>query len=364
MTLFAQKKPLANNLKHILEKTKQVYANAQTSNIQYNLYQKKANKLDTILYEVDLKHHTKTGKLMYTIYNHALPTDAPLQKVQCALKKKGAKNLQLLLKNMSNDVIYGTQPASLSDYGRYYMHLPIANSEKFWASLNKSIQKNEETSKHYIVNSTYYTLHIHKQSYLIEQIIYNNRKKDTENVYERIVITDQQFNLPNLEDLSTYDIVLPKEYNHIKPKTSLSKDTLAPAWECPDVSSDKIWKLSDFQGKVVVLDFWNTTCSPCIKFLPKMKELQTEFAGKDLVFIGMAFDKSKENIKKHLEKYAGSVFYTNVLFQEKERDAYKVYVVPTFFVLDKEHKVTYSHSGTKDAYENLKKYIQEALNKK
>jgi thiol-disulfide isomerase/thioredoxin len=39
-------------------------------------------------------------------------------------------------------------------------------------------------------------------------------------------------------------------------------------------------KLSDFKGKLVILDFWATWCSPCVGMIPKMDSLQSEFAGK------------------------------------------------------------------------------------
>jgi len=39
-------------------------------------------------------------------------------------------------------------------------------------------------------------------------------------------------------------------------------------------------RLSDFKGKLVILDFWSTYCKTCIKGLPKLDSLQKEFDGK------------------------------------------------------------------------------------
>ena len=39
-------------------------------------------------------------------------------------------------------------------------------------------------------------------------------------------------------------------------------------------------RLSDFDGKLVIIDFWETWCAPCIKSLPHMQQLQQEFDGK------------------------------------------------------------------------------------
>ncbi|RFZ90107.1 TlpA family protein disulfide reductase [Mucilaginibacter conchicola] len=43
-------------------------------------------------------------------------------------------------------------------------------------------------------------------------------------------------------------------------------------------------RLSDYRGKLVILDFWATWCAPCVMMIPKMDSLQKQFAGK-VVFI-------------------------------------------------------------------------------
>jgi thiol-disulfide isomerase/thioredoxin len=47
-----------------------------------------------------------------------------------------------------------------------------------------------------------------------------------------------------------------------------------------------VQKLKDYQGKVVILDFWATYCPPCIEEIPHLKELKRMY-GDDLVLIGL-----------------------------------------------------------------------------
>lgn len=55
----------------------------------------------------------------------------------------------------------------------------------------------------------------------------------------------------------------------------------------PDVAVGKM-RVSDFRGKVLILDFWATWCAPCVAMMPRMDSLQREFAGK-LEIVGVAY---------------------------------------------------------------------------
>ena len=44
-------------------------------------------------------------------------------------------------------------------------------------------------------------------------------------------------------------------------------------------------KLSDFKGKVVLLNFWATTCGPCVQEMPGLSELQRKFKNRGFVLV-------------------------------------------------------------------------------
>lgn len=58
-------------------------------------------------------------------------------------------------------------------------------------------------------------------------------------------------------------------------------------------NSQKNGKLSDQKGKLVILDFWATWCSPCVAMIPKMEKLQEEFAG-ELQFLSVTYQSAAE----------------------------------------------------------------------
>ena len=48
-----------------------------------------------------------------------------------------------------------------------------------------------------------------------------------------------------------------------------------------------VFKLKDFQGKAVILDFWATYCKPCIEEIPHLKALQKKYGKENLEIVGM-----------------------------------------------------------------------------
>jgi len=57
----------------------------------------------------------------------------------------------------------------------------------------------------------------------------------------------------------------------------------------PD-ENDEPQALSQWQGKIVVLNFWATWCGPCREEMPELSALHTEYSDKDVVVLGIALD--------------------------------------------------------------------------
>jgi peroxiredoxin len=73
-------------------------------------------------------------------------------------------------------------------------------------------------------------------------------------------------------------------------------DRPAPSWETTDWDGKK-YALADFQGKVVVLDFWYRGCGWCIRSMPQVKQLHEEFKDQGVAVLGMCADDEEENAR-------------------------------------------------------------------
>jgi len=67
----------------------------------------------------------------------------------------------------------------------------------------------------------------------------------------------------------------------------------------PD-ETGKQHKISDWQGKILIINFWATWCPPCLKEIPEFIELQKEFDKKGVQFIGIAVE-DVQSVKEYLE---------------------------------------------------------------
>lgn len=75
----------------------------------------------------------------------------------------------------------------------------------------------------------------------------------------------------------------------------------APAFSLPDVDG-VTHHSNEWQGKVMVLNFWATWCPPCVRETPAFVELQEQYAASGLQFIGVAID-DKEKVNDFMDSY-------------------------------------------------------------
>jgi len=67
-----------------------------------------------------------------------------------------------------------------------------------------------------------------------------------------------------------------------------------------DVRKDSIYNISNFEGKIIILNFWGTYCGPCIEEFPDLKKIESDFSNK--VWVIALSDESKERIMKFVQK--------------------------------------------------------------
>ena len=126
-------------------------------------------------------------------------------------------------------------------------------------------------------------------------------------------------------------------------------------------------RLSNYRGKVVLLNFWYTGCEPCREETPALEAAYKKLAPQGLEIIGMNVRANERrgadgdaDIRKFVE--AHGVSYPIALDSDSQsgRD-YQVYVLPTSLMIDREGKIRYLlfSATTTDAVEALFTKLQQ-----
>ena len=88
-------------------------------------------------------------------------------------------------------------------------------------------------------------------------------------------------------------------YNEIH---SLQIGEPAPSFSATSITGKPI-DLSEYRNKIVLLEFWSTTCGPCIKELPNLKDLYESLKERDdFVMIGVSLDTDIERVRRFIDE--------------------------------------------------------------
>jgi thiol-disulfide isomerase/thioredoxin len=128
----------------------------------------------------------------------------------------------------------------------------------------------------------------------------------------------------------------------------------APDFELPDLEGN-VSRLSDFKGKVVVLNFWATWCGPCVREMPMFQQFQDRYP--DMVLLGVDEEESPETVRDFIQKMG--LTYTILLDQKaKLAQDLRVNYLPTTFFIDGQGDIRFRHYGILSE-EQLTHYLTE-----
>ncbi len=124
-----------------------------------------------------------------------------------------------------------------------------------------------------------------------------------------------------------------------------SAQVVAPDFTLSDVDGVN-FSLSDYRGKVVILDFFATWCSPCVVQIPRLKSLSGEF-GEDLVIISIG---SPSNTVDELQDFRQEHEMDWIVARDGSGvfDKYDIQYIPTLVIVDQEGYIRHRHVGLTD----------------
>jgi len=147
-------------------------------------------------------------------------------------------------------------------------------------------------------------------------------------------------------------------------KTGLASDPavkafMANSWQSSD---GKPVDSQNWQGKVLVVNFWASWCPPCVEEMPALDKLQQEFLQQNVLFVGIGID-SPSNIREFLSKTpvsypiaVGGMEGSNLSKQLGNSQG----ALPYTIIINAKGKATYSKLG-KISEDDVRSAIKSAL---
>ena len=131
------------------------------------------------------------------------------------------------------------------------------------------------------------------------------------------------------------------------PDSNKTELATAPDFVLAGLQGDTL-RLSDFKGKIIILDIWDTWCPPCKKEIPDFVDLYHTYQQKNVVVIGLALGREgREKVKSFALQQ--NVSYPLAIADSEVLNAYgPIRGIPTTLIIDQNSKIVKRYTGFRE----------------
>jgi cytochrome c biogenesis protein CcmG/thiol:disulfide interchange protein DsbE len=133
---------------------------------------------------------------------------------------------------------------------------------------------------------------------------------------------------------------------------------MAPSFSIPDLNRHNV-NLADYRGRVVLLDFWATWCTPCREEIPHFVAWQNQYQDSGLQVIGISMDDNESSVLRFYQEF--KMNYPVAMGNAELADAYGgILGLPVTFVIGRNGQIRAKYAGMTDLT-NMEREIKNQL---
>lgn len=136
-------------------------------------------------------------------------------------------------------------------------------------------------------------------------------------------------------------------------------NSVAPEFELNDLNGQPV-AISDYQGKILFLNFWQTTCPPCIEEMPDFLEFM-EDQPDDVTWLTVNFEETDQMVREFFAEYDFLGIPTVMDYNSDVRYRYGVFGAPVTFIIDPDGVIQYMNIGQL-SYDDMEQLVESVRN--
>ncbi|MBQ8502606.1 MAG: redoxin domain-containing protein [Bacteroides sp.] len=233
--------------------------------------------------------------------------------------------------NLSNFVNHRDYQSSIASSQAIYSRKELADSTKqaLYMRLYEASGENTKAYTRYLIE---HNSHLTSCVALLSTLKYEKDSLFIKDILKKIDAAN-----PGNTVTAKY---LAKEYDRMAKEKKMEAGQPAPQFSFPDANG-KMVSLSDYKGKVVIIDFWASWCGPCRAEIPKLKKIYEEFKdNKKVAFLSVSIDSKREAWEKAMAEE--QMEWTQLLAPNTGREAmdkYQFRGIPFIVAIDQDGKI-------------------------